>query len=150
MLDCHANLRLLRPRREPHDLLHRSRVMATERPETFTVLADPNIEGDYKITYHGEEAKLRRAKDLGDLVNRFAKWLPATVNLTFTKHDQPACALGYQHKERLLELAAEGDCEEDISALCSIAQIDFDTRLTSRLRWHHRRSSFRIVRLHSA
>ena len=85
--------------------------MATERAETFTLLVDPSQSGDQIITYHGQEAKLRRAKDLGDLVNRFSSQLPATVNLTFTKHDQPACALGYQHKERLHELAAEGDCE---------------------------------------
>ena len=85
--------------------------MATERAETFTLLVDPKRTDEYKVTFHGEEAKLKRAKDLGDLVNRFAKDLPAIVNLTFTKHDQPACALGYQHKERLHELAAEGDCE---------------------------------------
>lgn len=95
---------------EPHDLLHRSRVMATERAETFTLMVDPARKGDQKITIHGEEAHLRRATDLATLVERFSKWLPGMINVTFTKHDQPACALGYQHKERLLELASEGDC----------------------------------------
>lgn len=97
--------------REPHDFLHRSRVMATERAETFTLLVDPKAPGSDKISFHGEERQLKRAKDLGLVIDRFAKDLPAQVNLTFTKHDQPACALGYQHRERLLELAAEGDCE---------------------------------------
>lgn len=85
--------------------------MATERAETFTLLVDPNVEGDKKISFHGEEAKLKRAKDLAEVIDRFAADLPGKVNLTFTKHDQPACALGYAHKERLLELASEGDCE---------------------------------------
>jgi hypothetical protein len=84
--------------------------MATERAETFTLLVDPARKEDFKITFHGEEAKLKRATDLADLLQRFAKDLPGTVNLTFTKHDQPACALGYQHKERLLELANDGEC----------------------------------------
>ena len=84
--------------------------MATERAETFTLLVDPSRPGKQKITTHGEEARLKRATDLAALLERFAMDLPAHMNLTFTKHDQPACALGYQHKERLLELAAEGDC----------------------------------------
>lgn len=96
--------------REPHDLLHRSKVMATERAETFTLLVDPKVPGKDKISFHGEERQLKRAKDLALVIDRFAKDLPGQVNLTFTKHDQPACALGYQHKERLMELAAEGDC----------------------------------------
>jgi hypothetical protein len=84
--------------------------MATERAETFTLMVDPDRKEDLKITIHGEEAHLRRATDLATLIERFSKWLPGMVNVTFTKHDQPACALGYQHKERLLELASEGDC----------------------------------------
>ena len=97
--------------REPHDLLHRSRIMATERAETFTLMINPAPKEEQKITTHGEEAHLKRATDLAALIEPFAKSLPGVVNITFTKHDQPACALGFQHKERLHELAAEGDCE---------------------------------------
>lgn len=96
---------------EPHDLMHRSRVMANDRAETFTINVDPSRPGEKKIIISGEEGHLRRATDLAALIERFSKDLPAESNITFTKHDQPACALGYQHKERLLELVTEGDCE---------------------------------------
>lgn len=97
--------------REPHDLVHRSKVMTNDRAETFTLNIDPNKSGTHKISISGQEAKLKRATDLAALIERFAADLPDWVNITFTKHDQPACALGYQHKERLLELVSEGDCE---------------------------------------
>lgn len=84
--------------------------MATEREETFTLHVDPSIPGPDKIVITGEEYKLKRATDLAALINRFSADLPGWVNLTFTKHDQPACALGHQHKERLFELAAAGEC----------------------------------------
>lgn len=96
---------------EPHDLVHRSKVMTNDRAETFTLNIDPSLSGEHKITITGEEAKLKRATDLAALIERFSADLPGNVNITFTKHDQPACALGYQHKERLLELVSEGDCE---------------------------------------
>lgn len=85
--------------------------MANDRAETFTLNIDPSRSGEHKILITGEEYKLKRATDLAALIDRFASDLPDWVNITFTKHDQPACALGYQHKERLLELVAEGDCE---------------------------------------
>ncbi|KAL7005163.1 hypothetical protein EMMF5_005272 [Cystobasidiomycetes sp. EMM_F5] len=94
---------------EPLDFFHRSKVMATEREETFTLHVDPSIPGPDKIVITGEEYKLKRATDLAALINRFSADLPGWVNLTFTKHDQPACALGHQHKERLFELAAAGE-----------------------------------------
>jgi len=85
--------------------------MTNDRAETFTLNIDPSLPGEHKITITGEEAKLKRATDLAALIERFSGSLPGNVNITFTKHDQPACALGYQHKERLLELVSEGDCE---------------------------------------
>lgn len=85
--------------------------MTNDRAETFTLNIDPNLPGEHKITITGEEAKLKRATDLAALIERFSADLPGNVNITFTKHDQPACALGFQHKERLLELVSEGDCE---------------------------------------
>jgi len=75
-----------------------------EREETFTIKVE---EG--KVAEVGEQAFLRRAKDLGDLIRRFSDYVP-DVNLTFTRHDQPACQLDYYHRDRMVELAQLGDC----------------------------------------
>ncbi|GAA5873960.1 hypothetical protein JCM8547_001588 [Rhodosporidiobolus lusitaniae] len=87
---------------EPQDLHHRVQVMQ-DREESFTIKVK---EG--KTTEEGEQAFLRRAKDLSDLVARFSEYVP-DVNLTFTRHDQPACQLDYAVKERMMELAQTGD-----------------------------------------
>ncbi|BGP16351.1 hypothetical protein JCM10213_004892 [Rhodosporidiobolus nylandii] len=87
---------------EPSDLAHRVRVMQ-ERDETFTIQVT-----DGKVAEVGEQAFLRRAKDLGDLIARFSQFVP-NVNLTFTRHDQPACQLDWFHKERMIELAQQGE-----------------------------------------
>jgi hypothetical protein len=76
-----------------------------EREETFTIQI-----ADGTVTEEGEQAFLRRAKDLGDLMARFSSHVP-DVNLTFTRHDQPACQLGWFHKEKMIELAELGECE---------------------------------------
>lgn len=76
-----------------------------EREETFTIRVT-----DGEVYEDGEQAFLRRAQDLGDLIARFSQHVP-DVNLTFTRHDQPACQLGWFHKERMVELAALGECE---------------------------------------
>ncbi|BGP40133.1 hypothetical protein JCM10450v2_004112 [Rhodotorula kratochvilovae] len=87
---------------EPSDLAHRVRVMQ-ERDETFTIQVE---EG--KVAEVGGQAFLRRAKDLGDLIRRFSTYVP-DVNLTFTRHDQPACQLDYYHRDRMVELANLGE-----------------------------------------
>ncbi|GAA6040182.1 hypothetical protein JCM8097_004167 [Rhodosporidiobolus ruineniae] len=87
---------------EPSDLAHRVRVMQ-DREESFTIQV---LNGEVAET--GEQASLRRAKDLGDLVRRFSSYVP-DVNLTFTRHDQPAVQLDWYHKERMIELAQQGE-----------------------------------------
>ncbi|SGY20402.1 BQ5605_C016g08039 [Microbotryum silenes-dioicae] len=87
---------------EPHDLKHRVLVMQ-EREETFTIQVK-----DGEVFELGEQAQLKRAKDFRELIARVSKHVP-NVNLTFTRHDQPACQLGWFHKERMLELAGEGE-----------------------------------------
>ncbi|GAA5896049.1 hypothetical protein JCM8208_007515 [Rhodotorula glutinis] len=87
---------------EPQDLAHRVRVMQ-ERDETFTIQIT-----DGKVAEVGGQAFLRRAKDLGDLIRRFSDYVP-DVNLTFTRHDQPACQLDYYHRDRMVELAQLGE-----------------------------------------
>lgn len=88
---------------EPSDLLHRLNVMQ-DREETFTILIENG-----KTLIQGEQAFLRRAKDLGDLIGRFSSQIPHDVEFTFTRHDQPAVQLSWFHKERLLELAKMGE-----------------------------------------
>ena len=83
--------------------MHRVRVMQ-DREETFTIAVEDGV-----IALSGEQALLRRAKDLGDLMSRFSTHVP-NINLTFTRHDQPACRLDWTHKERMVELASLGEC----------------------------------------
>lgn len=84
--------------------------MMAIREQTFTINVDPKAADEDRVFYTGEEAELKRASDLGELIATFAKDLPATVRLTFTKHDQPACQLGWEHKQRMIELADQGEC----------------------------------------
>ncbi|GAA5908906.1 hypothetical protein JCM6882_005480 [Rhodosporidiobolus microsporus] len=87
---------------EPGDLAHRVEVMQ-DREESFTIQVK---EG--KVSETGEQAFLARAKDLGDLIRRFSQFVP-DVNLTFTRHDQPACQLDWAVRDRMTELAQQGE-----------------------------------------
>lgn len=87
---------------EPNDLMHRVLVMQ-DREETFTIKVTDGV-----VEETGEQAFLRRAKDLGDLIERFSAHVP-DVNLTFTRHDQPACQLDWYHRDRMVELARLGE-----------------------------------------
>lgn len=87
------------------------------REQTFTIQVVPDVKGKTNVFYSGEEAALARAHDLGDIIQYFAKDMPGRVNITFTKHDQPACQLGWEHKNKMIELAAEGECELVFSCL---------------------------------
>ena len=75
------------------------------REETFSI----NVK-DGNTTISGEQAQLARARDLGNLIQRFSAHVP-DINMTFTRHDQPACQLDWYHKERMIELAELGECE---------------------------------------
>lgn len=97
------------PNRDPRDLRHRIRRMQL-REETFTISIDPMAKTENKVTYSGQEASLERALDLGDLIESFAMKLPARADITFTRHDQPACSLSWEHKAKMLEMAQQGEC----------------------------------------
>lgn len=84
--------------------MHRVLVMQ-DREETFTIKVTDGV-----VEETGEQAFLRRAKDLGDLIERFSAHVP-DVNLTFTRHDQPACQLDWYHRDRMVELARLGECK---------------------------------------
>lgn len=60
---------------EPHDLKHRAKVMQ-ERDHTFTLVIQ-----DGEVSIEGEFAHLRRAKDIADVIRRFADDLPQHVNM---------------------------------------------------------------------
>jgi hypothetical protein len=99
---------------EPSDLHHRAWVMANERPETFTL----TINSTAPVLISGKEGHLARAKDLAKLINLFAHLLPQTsgsihhlLNLTFTKHDQPAVQMTWPRKQKMVEMAEAGECE---------------------------------------
>ena len=77
-----------------------------ERDHTFTLSIK-----DGKVTRHGEHADIERASDMGALLERFAEWIPGEVNMTFVIDDSPAVMMGWNQKERMLELARQGDCE---------------------------------------
>lgn len=85
------------------------------REETFTISINSG-----KVTLTGEYAALQRAIDLGDLISRFSSHV-GDVNLTFTRHDQPAVQLGWHQKEKMLELARTGECEDLLVATTLIS-----------------------------
>lgn len=89
---------------EPIDLRHRNKVMQ-EREHTFTL----SIRNG-KVSRHGQHAELRRAKDMANLLSKFSKHVPGEVNMTFIIDDQPAVMMGWNQKERMLELARQGEC----------------------------------------
>lgn len=82
-----------------------------EREETFTITVENG-----RVGLEGEYRYLDRAKDTGDLIARFSKHI-GDVKLSFTRHDQPACQLGWNHKERMVELAGMGDCKWGLGGL---------------------------------
>ncbi|EFP88072.2 uncharacterized protein PGTG_12519 [Puccinia graminis f. sp. tritici CRL 75-36-700-3] len=97
---------------EPSDLLHRAWVMANERPETFTL----TINSTAPVLISGKEGHLARAKDLAKLINLFVHLLPQNsgsinhlLNLTFTKHDQPAVQMTWPRKQKMVEMAEAGE-----------------------------------------
>lgn len=92
---------------EPKDLHHRTMVMATERPESFTLTIQ-----DGKVSISGSEAKLKRATDLADLLRRFAPTMGEgpPVNMTFTKHDQPTVQMTWSRKQKMWDMAQMGEC----------------------------------------
>lgn len=90
---------------EPIDLRHRNKVMQ-DREHTFTLSIK-----DGRVSRHGEHAELRRAKDMANLLSKFSKHVPGEVNMTFIIDDQPAVMMGWNQKERMLELARQGECE---------------------------------------
>lgn len=79
-----------------------------EREHTFTL----SLRNGH-VTRHGPNPDLRRAKDMQNLMQKFSKLLPSgsEVNLTFIIDDQPAVMLPWNQKERMLELASQGECE---------------------------------------
>ncbi|KAH8928132.1 hypothetical protein BT69DRAFT_1346823, partial [Atractiella rhizophila] len=114
---------------EPNDLRHRSNVMANERGDTFTIHIKT---GEAKAEIYGEAKDLKRATDLTSLIERFVGELkglglgwkglqddPASyrqpgdgfINFTLTRQDLPAVALGWEQRERLVELGKEGECK---------------------------------------
>lgn len=109
----------------------RSRLQQVQdRPESFTIHIDPDGEllGGQTVTYQGPEASLKRATDLGDLIRRFAGELPAEIQMTFTKHDQPACLLTWEHKTKMLDRASEGECQCVPLLLVSMSTLGAEAR----------------------
>lgn len=92
---------------DPRDLDHKLKRME-EREETFTIKLDPTAETT--VEYSGDYAELQRAHDLGEILEPFADLLPGKVQMTFTRHDQPACQLGWARNDRMKELALQGEC----------------------------------------
>lgn len=106
---------------EPRDLHHRTTVMATERPESFTITIR-----DGKVSVSGVEAGLKRATDLAQLMRRFAPLMEGKepVNMTFTKHDQPTVQMTWSRKQKMWDMAEMGECWSLSLSLLSKAAID--------------------------
>ncbi|GAA5866861.1 hypothetical protein JCM1840_004292 [Sporobolomyces johnsonii] len=96
---------------EPHwaleasDSRHRNRVMQ-ERDHTFTVAMHP---GEPQPTLHGPYADLKRATDIAELLALYTGRMPRPLNITFIIDDNPAVMLPYSQRERMVELARQGE-----------------------------------------
>lgn len=64
---------------------------------------------------YGQHAALERATDVSKLLSHFAAKLPRSVNMTFIIDDNPAVMLPYSQRERMEELATQGECEYRVS-----------------------------------
>lgn len=89
---------------EAVDLRHRNKVMQ-DREHTFTLSIR-----DGRVSRHGQHADIQRAVDMASLLSRFSKHVPGEVNMTFIIDDQPAVMLGWNQRERMVELARQGEC----------------------------------------
>jgi hypothetical protein len=79
-----------------------------DRDHTFTIAMTP---GDAP-TVHGPYAYLKRATDIQALLKMFSPRLPRTLNMTFIMDDNPAVMLAYTERDRMVELASQGECKE--------------------------------------
>lgn len=93
-----------------------------DRDHTFTISMMP---GEHP-TANGPYAYLERATDLQDLLSMYAARMPRPLNLTFIMDDNPAVMLSYTERDRMVELASQGECE--LAQAC----IRLSTRLTHR------------------
>lgn len=103
---------------EPIDLRHRNKVMQ-DREHTFTL----SIKNG-RVSRHGEHADLDRARDMASLVSKFSRHVPGEVNMTFIIDDQPAVLMGWNQKDRMIELAQQGECESDRCRISTRTQAD--------------------------
>lgn len=93
--------------REPQDSRHRNRVMQ-DRDHTFTMGLRAGIS---QPELYGPHGGLKRATDVASLFAMFGNKLPREVNLTFIIDDNPAIMLPYAQRDRMVELAEQGECE---------------------------------------
>lgn len=94
-------------RSEPHDSRHRNKVMQ-DREHTFTLAMLPGEAGLPKS--YGQWAGLERATDVAEVLQLFSGRLPRPVNCTFIVDDNPAIMLPYSQRDRMVELASQGEC----------------------------------------
>lgn len=91
---------------EAHDSRHRNKVMQ-DRDHTFTIAMEPGR----SPSAHGPYAYLKRATDIQALLKMFSSRLPRPLNMTFIMDDNPAVMLAYTERDRMVELASQGECE---------------------------------------
>lgn len=87
-----------------------------DREHTFTAAMTP---GNHRTTVHGQFADIRRATDIGSLLDYFAHDLPRPINMTFIIDDNPAVMLSYGQRDRMVELAGLGECESVTPAVAT-------------------------------
>lgn len=93
--------------REPEDSRHRNKVMQ-DREHTFTLACRSETS---QPDLYGPHSELKRATDVASLYAMFGSKLPREVNMTFIIDDNPAVMLPYAQRDRMVELAEQGECE---------------------------------------
>ncbi|GAA6001303.1 hypothetical protein JCM10207_006599 [Rhodosporidiobolus poonsookiae] len=90
---------------EAHDSRHRNRVMQ-DRDHTFTIVMNP---GQPKADLAGPYFDLKRATDIADMLSLYTGRMHRQLNITFIIDDNPAVMLPYAQRERMVELAQQGE-----------------------------------------
>lgn len=78
-----------------------------DREHTFTIALSPSSS---QPDLYGPHAHLKRASDIASLYKMFGATIPRPINMTFIIDDNPAVMLPYTQRDRMSELADQGEC----------------------------------------
>lgn len=103
----------LAPFRALHPSLIKSRLRRMQaEPDKFTISVENGRALSSHVTYDGGAILGSDDRRLGQvgLIEKVARWIP-NFEAVYSIHDSPTRFISYSHKEELLDLAEDGECE---------------------------------------